>query len=359
MKLAAFALPRRLALGFRPSRTPGLLFVAVGFVLGPTLANVLSDDVVAQLDPVVSMALALVGAFIGAGFAATRHAGAALVCGLGQAAVAFGSISAAMWFLLVRWQMPLPVDVVTATIILGICSAASAAIHPIGRESPQMTRAATLADLDDVPIIIVATFAVPMFGGVEMLWTTLAVAVLGAITIALAGVLLFARADTTAERGVVVTGTLLLLGGTAAYTNTSPLTTGLLAGLLWQRSTRSAAFIGADFERLQRPLLALLMIAAGATMQASWALVWLAAPVALLRISSKTLGGLLFARIARLPAGLLSMVLLPPGVLGIALALNFQQVMGGGDTLLLSAITVSALANEVFARVVLSREEIT
>jgi len=192
-----------------------------------------------------------------------------------------------------------------------------------------------------------------------MLWTTLVVAVLGAITIAVAGVLLFARADTTAERGVVVTGTLLLLGGTAAYTNTSPLTTGLLAGLLWQRSTRSAAFIGADFARLQRPLLALLMIAAGATMQVSWTLVWLAAPVALLRISSKTLGGLLFARIARLPAGLLSMVLLPPGVLGIALALNFQQVMGGGDTLLLSAITVSALANEVFARVVLTREEIT
>ena len=356
--LAAFALPRRLALGFSPSRTPGLLFVAIGFALGPGLANLLSADVVAQLDPVVSMALALVGAFIGAGFAGTRHSGAALGGALGQAAVTFGGVSIAMWFLLDRWQMPLPVDLATAALMLGICSAASAAIHPLGRDSPQMTYAATLADLDDIPIIILATLAVPIAGGVEMLWTTLAVAVFGAITIALAGVLLFARAHTTAERGVVVTGTLLLLGGIAAYTNTSPLTTGLLAGLVWQRSTRTAAFIGADFERLQHPLLALLMIAAGATMQLSWALVWLAAPLALLRISGKTLGGLLFARVARLPAGLLSLVLLPPGVLGIALALNFQQVMGGGDTLLLSAITVSALVSEVFARFVLSREDL-
>jgi hypothetical protein len=353
----AFALPRRLALGFSPSRTPGLFFVAVGFVLGPAVSNVLSADVVAQLDPVVSMALAIAGAFIGAGFGSTRHPGAALVGALGQATVTFAGIAVAIWFLLSRWQMPLPVDLVTAAVILGICSAASAAIHPLGSDSPQMTHAATLADLDDVPIIVVATFAVPIVGGVVPLAPTLAFTVLGAVTIALAGVLLFSRADTTAERGVVVTGTLLLLGGAAAYTNASPLTTGLIAGLLWQRSTRTAAFIGRDFERLQHPLLALLMLAAGATMQLSWPLLWLAAPLAILRISGKTLGGLLFARIARLPAGLLSTVLLPPGVLGIALALNFQQVVGGGDTLLLSAVTVSAMLNEVFARFVLSRED--
>jgi hypothetical protein len=357
--LARFALPRRLALGFSPSRTPGLFFVALGLVLGPAVSNVLSADVVAQLDPVVSMALAVVGAFIGAGFGATSRAGAALVGALGQAAVTFAGISLAIWFLLERWQMPLPVDLATAAVILGICSGASAAIHPLGRDAPQMTQAATLADLDDVPIIVAATFAVPMVARVEAIWTTLAVAVIGAVTIALAGVMLFRHADTTAERGVVVTGTLLLLGGAAAYTDTSPLTTGLLAGLLWQRFTRTASFISSDFERLQHPLLALLMITAGATLQVSWALMWLAAPLAILRISGKTLGGLLFARVARLPAGVLSTVLLPPGVLGIALALNFQQVIRGGDTLLMSAVTVSTMLCEVFARFVLSREDVT
>ena len=49
-------------------------------------------------------------------------------------------------------------------------------------------------------------------------------------------------------------------------------------------------------------------------------LIWLTAPLVLVRLAGKTLGGLLFARMANLPAGLLSTVLLPPGVLGIALA---------------------------------------
>lgn len=354
---APFGLPRRLALGFSPSRTPGLVFVAVGIVLGPAATNLISPNVLAQLDPVVSMALAVVGTFIGAGFASTRHARAALAGAVGQAGVTFAGVAAAMWFLLMQWQMPLPVELTTAVLVLGVCSATSAAIYPKGRNSPQMLEAATLADLDDVPIIIFATIAIPFAGGVENIWTTIAVTVVGGITIAFAGVLLFSRVETTAERGVVVTGTLLLLGGAAAYTNTSPLTTGLLAGVLWQRYARGVALVGSDFERLQHPLLALLMIAAGASMQFSWALLWIAAPLVILRLSGKTLGGLLFARVAHLPAGLLSTVLLPPGILGIALALNFQQVLGGGETLLLSAVTASTMLCEVLARTVLSREE--
>jgi hypothetical protein len=357
MMFVPFGVPRRLALGFSPSRTPGLVFVAIGIIVGPSVSNVVSPTVLAQLDPVVSMALAVVGTFIGAGFASTRHTRPSLVGALGQAAVTFAGVAAAMWFLLMQWQMPLPVDLMTAVVVLGICSATSAAIYPRGQNSPQMLEATTLADLDDVPIIIFATAAIPLAAGIPAVWTTILVTVLGAVTIAVAGLLLFSRAETTAERGVVVTGTLLLLGGAAAYTNTSPLTTGLLAGVLWQRYSREATFVGSDFERLQHTLLALLLIAAGATMQFSWALLWLAAPLVILRLSGKTLGGLLFARVAHLPAGLLSTVLLPPGILGIALALNFQQVLGGGETLLLSAVTASTMLCELFARAVLSREE--
>lgn len=352
-------LPRRLALGFSPSKTPGLLFVAIGVILGPTVMDAISTRVLAQLDPVVSMALAVLGVFVGAGFATTRHAPASLFGALGQAALTFGGVTLTMALLLQRWQMPLPVTVTVAAITLGLCSAASAAIYPVGGRSVQMSKAATLADLDDVPIILLGCVVVPLFAGVESWAQTVIVSSVGAIVVATAGVLLLSRVESVPERGVVITGTALLLGGTAAYVNASPLLAGLLAGILWTRLTPTAGVIGSELRRLQHPLLALLLITAGATIQWTSALLWLTAPLVLVRLAGKTLGGLVFARVARLPAGLLTTVLLPPGILGIALALNVQQAIGGGDTLLLSAVTASTMASELVARLVLSSEDVT
>jgi hypothetical protein len=352
-------LPRRLALGFSPSQTPGLLFVAVGVVLGPTVTGAISGNVLAQLDPVVSMALGVLGVFIGAGFASTSHKTPSLIGALGQAAITFVGVTATMAFLLDRWQLPLPVSVIVAAIALGLCSAASAAIYPIHGRSPQMSDAATLADLDDLPIILAACVIVPFLAAVPSVVTTVAVSITGAIVVSAAGVLLLSSAESQPERGVVITGTALLLGGTAAYVNASPLLTGLLAGILWTRLAPTAGVIGTEMRRLQHPLLALLLITAGATIQWSWALLWLTAPLVLVRLAGKTLGGLIFARVANLPAGLVSAVLLPPGILGVALALNIQQVVGGGDTWLVSAVTVGTMASELVARLVLSSDDLT
>ena len=352
------ALPRSLALGFKPSRTPGLLWVALGILCGPATLGSVSATMFAQLDPIVSMALAVLGAFIGAGFVTSGHAVAAMAGALSQAFITLVGVSAGMWFLLASWQVPLPVDVTVAALILGLCSAASAAIQTDHPQSSDMIRAATLADLDDVPIIIAASVAVPLLAGVTRLSVTLALVIVAALTIGLAGLLLFSRADSSAERGVIVTGTLLLLGGAAAYISASPLTSGLLAGMLWQRFVRPATLIGTDLERLQHPLLALLLIAAGASLQFSLALLWIAAPLILLRLSSKTAAGMLLSRHAGVSPGLTGAVLLPPGILGIALAFNFQQVLGSGETLLLSAVTVSTMSTEVLARTVLSTEEV-
>jgi hypothetical protein len=355
---APFTLPRRLALGFSPSQTPGLLFVAAGIGLGPTMANAIISGLLGLLDPVVSMALAVLGIFIGAGFAATRHSAAALVGSLGQAGITFGGVALTMALLLDRWQMPLTMSIGVAAVTLGLCSAASAAIYPVRGRTQQMVSAAMLADLDDLPIIVIACFVIPIIAGVDSLITTVVASIGGAFVVASASVLLLSRVKNAPERGVVITGTVLLLGGTAAYINASPLLTGLLAGVLWTRFTPTAGVVGTDLKRLQHPLLALLLITAGASIQWSWALVWLTAPLVLVRLAGKTLGGLVFARVANLPAGLLSTVLLPPGVLGIALALNVQQVIGGGDTLLLSAVTASTMASEVLARMVLSSEDV-
>jgi hypothetical protein len=57
------------------------------------------------------------------------------------------------------------------------------------------------------------------------------------------------------------------------------------------------------------------------------------------------------------PAGLLATILAPPGVLGIALALNVQQVLNTTDTIIMSAVTVAIVASEVLALAMLPGEE--
>jgi hypothetical protein len=97
--------PRRAALGLGAQATPSLLFVLAGLVLGPEITNVISVNVLAYLDPVISVALAILGIFIGAGYVTSRGSekrrcliGASL-----QALITLSTVIAVMYFLLSRW----------------------------------------------------------------------------------------------------------------------------------------------------------------------------------------------------------------------------------------------------------------
>jgi hypothetical protein len=116
-----------------------------------------------------------------------------------------------------------------------------------------------------------------------------------------------------------------------------------------QRSV--TALVDSDLKKLQHPLVVILLIIAGASIQFTYQLLWLAAPLVLFRLTGKLIGSLVTARLFGLPAGLLATYLAPPGLLGIALALNIQQVLSTGDTLLVSAVTASTVAAELLALV--------
>ena len=119
--------------------------------------------------------------------------------------------------------------------------------------------------------------------------------------------------------------------------------------MYWARHrTAASSFVETELRKLQHPLVAVVLIIAGASIQFSAVLLWVTAPLVLLRMNGKLLGGLILARWLHLPPGLLATILIPPGVLGIAVALNVQQVMGTGDTLLLSAITIATVVSEIF-----------
>jgi hypothetical protein len=233
-----------------------------------------------------------------------------------------------------------PADTRLFALVLGVCACASAATRLVNG-SDLDARIARIVDLGDVPLVALGTITVALAGS-RNVPNSLLVGAGATVLAAAGGALLFARANSEAERGVYVTGVVVLLGGLGAYTGVSPLLTGTLAALVWVRgSTGADRIIATDLRALQHPLVALLLIVAGASIQWTAALLWITGPLVLLRLIGKLVGGAAAARLARLPAGQLAGVLVPPGVLGVALALNVQQVLDAPDALLISAVTVA------------------
>lgn len=337
------------AFGLRAGSAPALAFIAIGVLLGPHGLGVLTPAVLVRLDPVISIALTALGVFVGLGMGSgglsdpPRVIAAALAEVLLTAAVVGGGL----YVLLSHWMVPLPYPELLFAVVLGICASASAATRLRGTGAA--ARAARIVDLDDVPLVVLGAVAVAIAGSRAIAGGALLIAAASVLS-ASAGWMLFERARGEAERGAFVAGTLALLGGAAAYTGMSPLLGGAVAALVWTWSPGGAdRVIAAELRKLQHPLVALLLVVAGAAIHWHYALLWIAAPLVLLRILGKLAASLAVARLAEVPAGLLAAVLLPPGVLGVALALNVQQALGTEDMLLVSSVTVAAAVSELIA----------
>jgi hypothetical protein len=175
----------------------------------------------------------------------------------------------------------------------------------------------------------------------------------GGLAVGAAGWLLFERAQGTAERSVFVIGTLALLGGGAAYLGGSPLLTGLAAGWLWVLAPGETDRVAAsELRKLQHPLVVLLLIAAGASIEITLAGIWLFAPYVVFRLAGKLLGGWAASRVAPgVAPSDLGAYLVPPGVIGIAFALNLAQVLPGSASAVIFAVSVGAIACELLALV--------
>ncbi len=88
-----------------------------------------------------------------------------------------------------------------------------------------------------------------------------------AIVVAFAGWLLVGRADSEREQQVFVIGSLLLVGGGAAYASLSAVFAGLLAGIVWNLCGGLArARIVRHLDYFQHPLLVVMLLVAGASL---------------------------------------------------------------------------------------------
>lgn len=347
----AASLRRRAALGLRPVTAPVVVFIPLGFALGPRGMGLLSDQALGHLDVVVSIALATLGVFIGlAAGAESRNVRRLFAASTVEALVTVGIVSGAILFLLRAWNVPLALPYGLVAISLGICAAASAAPHVEGGDRAREI-AARVADLDDVLPIVLGGLIIAMASGIGPPLARAAVTVLLGVAVALSGWLLFERQQDEAERGLFVLGSLTLLGGTAAYLGLSPILTGLCAGWLWVLAPgRSNTVVARELHKVQHPLIVLLLITAGASLEYSPSGIWLFAPYVAFRLIGKLIGGWTASRIAAsIAPSDLGAYLIPPGVIGIAFALNIGQLAPGVSDPLIFAVALGAVASELLA----------
>ena len=179
------------------SWTTSALLLLLGVAAGPRGLNLLSPSVLLLLDPLIVMALGMLGVFIG---------------------------------LAIDPRRPRPSAAAVIAVVAGIAMAA----------------------LRDAPPLAQLLTAVGMVGV--------------AAAVAVAGWLLVGQADSDREQQVFITGSLLLIGGAAAYTSLSAVFAGLLAGIVWSSGGNLArARIVQHLEYFQHPLFVVMLLVAGAS----------------------------------------------------------------------------------------------
>ena len=349
----------RAALGLRPLTAPALLLVPLGYALGPAGAGVLPLTVLGYLYPVVAVGLAALGIFVGFGLRldAPSERRLLIIASL-ESAITIAVVAGAAGLLLTRWALPMGVPVTTAALALGLAASASAASTTAPGDPLAVRVASRVADLDDVLPILAGgvVLAMAVSSTAAGAGSRVALAVVFGGCAAGAGWLLFDPHDDSAERGVLVTGTVALIGGGAAYVGTSPLLSGMVAGLCWRYLPGHAdRMIADDLRRLQHPLVVLLLVFLGANAVPGAIALWLLGPFVIFRLTGKLFAGWAVSRLARdvVPPDLGS-YLLPPGVIGLASALAFHQVSGtAGSLAILSAVAAGTLLSELIAAVAL------
>ena len=349
----------RAMLGLTPVVAPAVLFVPIGALLGPAFSNVLNPTALVYLDTVVGVALAVLGVFVGLALDLRLARDRRLFTAASlESATTIAVVAAAFFVLLDAWQIPLGLPAGLVAVTLGLCASVSSAAAS-DTPTPAEAMAVRIADLDDVLPIAVSGLVVVMLGSREVMPIWQAVGwlfrTLGlGLAIGTAGWLLFERAHSRAERNVFIAGVVALLGGTASFLGLSPLVAGMMAGLLWVWLPGHAdRVVRSDLQRVQHPLLVVLLLVAGASCALSREAVWLAGPLVLFRLTGKLMAGWLAMRLQGLvTASQLGLHLVSPGLLGIAVALHLLQVVRTpGMTALLTAVVIATLASEALALV--------
>lgn len=340
----------RLALGLSPTPGPAVLLL-MGLALGPQGLRLFSAELLGYVDPIVATALAALGVLVGLGLdlrrpGETRLLGAASIeAGLTVLLVGAGLAG------LARVQPIAELSTWTVALILGVCAATSSTA--LAGETIVQRLAARIGDLDDILPILLGGVVLALMYEISTLAALLLVLQIAAVALAVSigGWLLVARSASDAEQRVFAVGAILVLAGVAEALSSSALLTGLTAGVFWGTAGgEPRERVARDVRHMQHPLLVVLLLTAGARMRFTMSIAIAAVAFVALRFVAKAAGGWLVTRMVRprLPASF-GLLLLSPGVIGVAFALNAALAGGGSSGFVLSVAVAATVISELLA----------
>ncbi len=335
----------QLARGLAPTPRPWFLLLLTGVAFGPYGLGILSETVLTVLDPAVSAALATLGAFIGMEMDVRRlRAGSLLAHGNVEGIVTILVVALGMTAVDALVDSSLMIPWLLA-ILLGLCAASSASEPPASEEDAILGGS---ADLLPIVLGLPALAAMRAQTAADIATLTFGFALI-ALTVAVACWLLVSKTSSVTEERVFAIGGLLLLGGAAAYLSSSSLFAGFAAGVFWRAAGPDVRDrIAQDLAYLQRPVVGLLLLVAGAKLHVTVSLIGFIAFYVLCRIAGKLAGRLLARRLVKHPVTP-DPSPLSPGIVGLALALNVVQVRGHDDiaTVLFAIVVVGSFATDL------------
>jgi hypothetical protein len=344
----------RFGLSWSTGAVPVVLILLLGAALGPEGLAVLTPGVLLVIDPVLPVAIAALGILAGLEF--MRPAAPHRWSLLGKASIEslFTCVLVAIgvWLVIPVFPDVASSEVWLVALMAGLCASMSATLPDADpdRLRPPVIRMRDLDGLVPVAIGAVVFAFIHSFSVLASFGLIIQTAILALLIAATAWLLLSDTSPSTEQR-VFSIATLLLIGGIADYLSLSALACGLLAGLFWGYVGGVARdCIERDVRYLRHPLVVLMLLAAGAkTTYSGWILVFAIAYL-LLRVAGKLLGGWLARRVpgVTIPDGV-GPTLLPPGVFGIAFALDATAMMESTAAVILAATVLGSIGSQLLA----------
>lgn len=332
---------------------PVALLLTAGIALGPRGINLLSSATLPLLDPVVPVALAALGVLVGlsVGDQRTDRRGFGAACLV--AAITMLVVSAGFAVVVtLAWASPIGRSFWILTLTSGI-SAATALTLPTDSPLEPRTAATRVIELGVLlPMVagglVLAWLRAGSSGGAALLIGHACGVILA---LSAAAWLLLTRSSSETEERVFAVSALLLVGGVAGTLSVSALFGGLVAGAFWRYAGRHPReTIDRDVLFVQHPLLVLVLLVAGARADLSAASFALGAGYVVLRVFGQLGGGTMASRVTDVNAPRdLGLHLLPPGVFGVALALNAVSIIGADASMLLATVVVGTIGADFVA----------
>lgn len=370
--------------GFGRQRLPGFLrpladsgagFVALGVLAGPQGVNLLTEETLFKITPLLVIAMGWIGFLYGTHLEwrlMRRYPRSLYGAGLLAAMVCFFMVAPVSWWALDTFAGGAYAgpELMVAGIVLGICAAGTAPagvfrlssrrFKPADRNALQF-----FAAVDDIPpvlllagtYVLLQTFPIgtPPGAGGQVAAIGLAVAKWLLYFLGLGAGLgiithwLFPRGDDIRENSLILLGAISLVAGSAMALGFSPLLATMLGGVIFANmSPRKESAYGLLVQH-EHNLYAVFLLVAGLFLSFDWGLLLLLAPVYLLaRGLGKLAGGYLGWRAFLkdspvspfIGAGMMSQ-----GGMAVALAVSFRQ---GGFTSLADLVT-SVVITVMFA----------